>query len=692
MTTKTRVAIVGAGPAGLAAALGLTATEELRAKYHVTLFQPGWRAGGKCATGRTGPADVIDQNGTHYFFGCYDNTFTVTRQVYEELNNQWADFSFGTFDGAFIPRQLMVFKQFFRGRWTDWRIEIPTNTERVGYDTGILEPYEYIEEILQALLSLITGSSIARRLIPDGHPIGFVGELEAVFDRAVDAVAAEALKVLLDVHRKGAGDEVHHQALHDKSHGLRAWLWRVFEPLIRRDLDANRLWILFDMGLSTIIGMIADDIVGKGFDSVDAYEFREWLDRHGAQEITMWSPPVTTWYDAVAAYEQGSREKPNISAAVAMKSISRAAFSYKGSFTYQMEAEVGDSVVAPMIQLLQYRGVDVKWFHRVWDLVPEGEHVEKIVVEEQVKLAVDVYDPFVRVKHRRCWPDEPDWSQIATKKAKGHDLESFYTTWRGEMKTLVRGKDFDEVVCAMPVQTLPFCAPSLVADSEVLQRLGREVHAVETRTVRLFFKPTLAEIGWHGPSPVLSAYGWPFNTWEDNGHLALVENWPKDQTPQAIATLFGPMDAPLYPPGPEDQDYAPAQQAVAEQSAFAWCENDVGALWPDATSARNPLGVDWDKLVDLDGGVGPERFKFQQVRGNAGPNERYTLAAAGTLAARPRAHESGYTNLALAGDWVRNGLDVGSAEGAVMAGLQASRAICGSPKVVYGEDEGQPIA
>ena len=41
-----KICILGAGPAGLAAAYGLSATEALRSEYEVTVYQVGWRAGG----------------------------------------------------------------------------------------------------------------------------------------------------------------------------------------------------------------------------------------------------------------------------------------------------------------------------------------------------------------------------------------------------------------------------------------------------------------------------------------------------------------------------------------------------------------------------------------------------------------------------------------------------------------------
>jgi hypothetical protein len=115
---------------------------------------------------------------------------------------------------------------------------------------------------------------------------------------------------------------------------------------------------------------------------------------------------------------------------------------------------------------------------------------------------------------------------------------------------------------------------------------------------------------------------------------------------------------------------------------------DIGALWPGAATWADPLGVDWDKLIDLKGGVGPERFQGQYVRANAGPIERYTMARANTRQWRLETGQSGYANLLLAGDWIQNHILIGCVEGAVVAGLQASRAICGSPKTISGENTG----
>ena len=80
-------------------------------------------------------------------------------------------------------------------------------------------------------------------------------------------------------------------------------------------------------------------------------------------------------------------------------------------------------------------------------------------------------------------------------------------------------------------------------------------------------------------------------------------------------------------------------------------------------------------------------MRWQLLRANAGPLERYVLALPGTLHHRLAPHETGFPNLLFAGDWTRNGLEVGCIEGAVNSGLQASRALSGHPVTILGEND-----
>jgi uncharacterized protein with NAD-binding domain and iron-sulfur cluster len=82
-SSRKRVAILGGGPAALTAAFELTATPELAARHEITIYQPGWRLGGKCASGRNPDHhERIEEHGLHVWFGCYDNAFWIVRRCY----------------------------------------------------------------------------------------------------------------------------------------------------------------------------------------------------------------------------------------------------------------------------------------------------------------------------------------------------------------------------------------------------------------------------------------------------------------------------------------------------------------------------------------------------------------------------------------------------------------------------------
>ena len=71
--------------ASLTAAYELTQHEGWQERYEVTVYQLGWRLGGKTSTGR-GPCDRIEEVGIHILQGWYDNAFRLLRSAYAELD------------------------------------------------------------------------------------------------------------------------------------------------------------------------------------------------------------------------------------------------------------------------------------------------------------------------------------------------------------------------------------------------------------------------------------------------------------------------------------------------------------------------------------------------------------------------------------------------------------------------------
>ena len=87
---RVKVAVLGGGCGGLAAAWELTATPALRQRFEVTVYQLGWQLGGKGASGRA-PHETagargqrIEEHGLHIWFGFYEHAFRMLRGAYAE--------------------------------------------------------------------------------------------------------------------------------------------------------------------------------------------------------------------------------------------------------------------------------------------------------------------------------------------------------------------------------------------------------------------------------------------------------------------------------------------------------------------------------------------------------------------------------------------------------------------------------
>ena len=110
---KTRVAVLGSGPAAMAAVWGLLQSAKAE-QYEISIYQLGWRIGGKCATGRNAAlGSRAEEHGLHIWSGMYENGFQMIRGVYaalrqmqysDEMSN--AEFDTMCFGEAPAPRAL----------------------------------------------------------------------------------------------------------------------------------------------------------------------------------------------------------------------------------------------------------------------------------------------------------------------------------------------------------------------------------------------------------------------------------------------------------------------------------------------------------------------------------------------------------------------------------------------------------
>ena len=118
--SKAKIAIVGAGPAGLSTAFFLTdpATNPGWAdRYEVDIYQLGWRVGGKGATGRNIDAcERVQEHGIHVFGNMYFNSLRMMQSCYQEL--AWDEHDCNrTMDEAFQPSTLTLMTDYFDATW-----------------------------------------------------------------------------------------------------------------------------------------------------------------------------------------------------------------------------------------------------------------------------------------------------------------------------------------------------------------------------------------------------------------------------------------------------------------------------------------------------------------------------------------------------------------------------------------------
>jgi uncharacterized protein with NAD-binding domain and iron-sulfur cluster len=358
--------------------------------------------------------------------------------------------------------------------------------------------------------------------------------------------------------------------------------------------------------------------------------------------------------------------------------------------------------------LLHTRGVKFEFFHKVDELVPAADgsaQVDSIRMTRQVDLNAGSggYRPLVDVKGLACWPSAPDLAQIVPEQAallQKHsiNLESNWSDWPEVYRAhfghalpelnLQRGRDFDLVVFGISVAGVAQLCPQLLARSAPLATMCQKVKTVATQAYQVWLDKDLAQLGWtaappDGQEPVLSAFTEPFDTWAPMDQLLVREDWPVEFTPKNVSYFCSALRMSDYPPY-SDHGFPARCAAAVKAAAKDQLSEQIYNLWPSVATHGH---FEWKDLIDPQQRSGEQRFDAQYWRANVDPSERYVLSVVGSTAYRLATDGSGFSNLYLTGDWIRTGINAGCVEAAVMAGMQASRAISGWPAVIKGEND-----
>jgi uncharacterized protein with NAD-binding domain and iron-sulfur cluster len=108
----------------MTAAWELTRPEH-KDKFEVTVFQEGWRLGGKGASGR-GPSGRIEEHGLHIWLGFYDNAFRMMRQCHAELEARGLGHLYGDWQDAWTPKNdVALCSAAEDGGFERWMVRMP---------------------------------------------------------------------------------------------------------------------------------------------------------------------------------------------------------------------------------------------------------------------------------------------------------------------------------------------------------------------------------------------------------------------------------------------------------------------------------------------------------------------------------------------------------------------------------------
>jgi uncharacterized protein with NAD-binding domain and iron-sulfur cluster len=338
-----------------------------------------------------------------------------------------------------------------------------------------------------------------------------------------------------------------------------------------------------------------------------------------------------------------------------------------------MRAGMGDAIFTPFYQVLEARGVDIRLFHAIREVVPaaDGRSVERIRIDRQAAIREAPYRPFLRVRDLDVWPDQPLWDQLedgARLRASGVDFESVWDRTCVETVDWARGRDFDLVVLAMPPEMLKLIAGKLATPGTHFARMLDASAAVATQSCQLWLAQPTSSLGPYQDAPIMSTLPEPYDSWGDMSELLEAEDWGAATPPRSIAYLCGTMKAL-----PASEDPLGAGNASAQKMAVKWIDDNAAAVWPYEA---------WDGYQPKGGGPVVSSY----FRGNVEPSELYVLTPQGSVADRLRPAASGMKNLFLAGDWTRTRFSGGCFESTIESGMLASQAICGVPEDIAGED------
>lgn len=645
-----RVAVLGGGASSLAAAFELTRPER-EGRFDVTVYQQGWRLGGKGASGRNARrAYRIEEHGLHIWFGFYERAFALVRDAYGELG---ADAPCVPWHEAFEPVPRL-------GLWEHGR-ELAVGLPAAPVAEREREPAP-LEQVPSRLGRFLVGlwerdHAVGETAAPPEELVALAGDGPAVghgggLERAVTLLTGAAWRIDRIERDRGGGD--------------------VQQPHQPRRSTLSLLRRLCDFWAALLGGLVADGALRLpgGFDEealqrIDAHDLRAWLSTRLLFADTAGAPFVNALYDLAFAYEDGDQLTPSVAAGVAARNIFRIAFEHRGCFMARLRGGMGDVVFAPLQRVLERRGVRFAFFSAVTRVGARPGWVDEIEIVPQVGLVRGTYEPLVELDGLpSTWPSKPLWAQLEdgdALAARAIDFEREADPLEREPLTLRRDQgDFDAAVLGIPVGALAAIGHDLAALDKGFARMLDSSATVATQALQLWLTAGAPELGLAGKrGSITGNWAKPLDTYSDTSHVIDLERWPAGHELAGVAYFCGVL---------ADRDLRDPDQRVRQRAADDRVRGQAARF---VAEHRGPLAAHLAGPQGRGGGSVDDQYSRANVLGG----ERYVRTPPGSTVHRLAPDGAAFENLVLAGDWTRTGVDAGSVEAAVISGELAAAAL-----------------
>jgi len=695
---KQRIAVLGGGIGALSAAFYLTEQPGWQDKYEITVYQQGWRLGGKCASGhdmRPGYGNRIYEHGLHIFAGWYDQAFQLLRLAYDEIARP-KNHPNCTLWQAFTPQDTITLMDLdMQGLATlPWLLDFSPNYDVPGNSLAIPPLAELIHELLGALLHY----SASTHTTPHGGRGAAPAPVESPLQRLWEIITGIIQKIKDDIQ-----DMEVHFALRAVVSEIENYARAQFQGQLGPAgmFQLNRALMAIYLAQTMVRGIAEDHVMEKGYDAIDHYEWSEWLYKHAlevaklypewgnpqdrARDLITWVP-MSSLYDYAFAYRDGDPSKPYFGAGTALRA-GLLMISYKGHFFYRMRGAMGDVVIAPVYLALLKRGVKFNFFSRITalNIDDHADTLASIDYVEQVRLKDPAagYKPLVDVPvpgwdvPLEGWPIEPLWEQLDGGEALKQQQRDFESDHLGQSgagdipRRLTAGIDFDKAIVGISVGGLKeVCAsfPARLPHS----KWGEMFDALTlsaTCAMQIWTRRTVSDMGSDNSDRTLTGAAQPYSSWSDMSHLLGRENWRGEERPMGVIYFCGQI---------LDANGGHSANEQAYDAAVSWLKSNTVLYWTEAFSDTSPYGLDPSSMFDPEPEAGGDVLKRQYIRANVNPSDLYVQSPPKSVHTRMDADQSGLPNLFLAGDWTLNGLNSGCAESAARSGWRCAQAIAGT--------------